>query len=66
VQFPKREEEFMLLDIEKARDGIAAGQSPFGAIIVRGGTVVAATPRWVRAHFGWNAACFVSSAQTFS
>lgn len=33
----------MLLAIEKAHDGIAAGQSPFGAIIVRDGTVVAAT-----------------------
>ena len=30
------EEEFMSLAIVRARDGIAAGQSPFGAIIVRG------------------------------
>jgi guanine deaminase len=43
VQFPKREEEFMLLAIDKARDGIAAGQSPFGAVIVRDGIVVAVT-----------------------
>jgi guanine deaminase len=40
---PKSEEEFMSLAIAKARDGIAAGQSPFGAIIVRGSEVVAAT-----------------------
>src|SRR5471030_2867064 len=33
----------MSLAIAKARDGIAAGQSPFGAIIVRGSEVVAAT-----------------------
>ena len=37
------EEKFMSLAIAKARDGIAAGQSPFGAIIVRGSEVVAAT-----------------------
>jgi tRNA(Arg) A34 adenosine deaminase TadA len=33
----------MTLAIEKAREGIAAGQSPFGAIIVRGTEVVAVT-----------------------
>ena len=33
----------MSMAIAEAREGIAAGQSPFGAIIVRGGTVVAAT-----------------------
>jgi tRNA(Arg) A34 adenosine deaminase TadA len=33
----------MSLAIAKAREGIAAGQSPFGAIIVRGDLVVAAT-----------------------
>ena len=43
VPEPKSEEEFMSLAIAKAREGIAAGQSPFGAIIVRGGEVVAAT-----------------------
>ena len=43
VSEPRSEEEFMALAIAKARDGIAAGQSPFGAIIVRGQDVVAAT-----------------------
>jgi tRNA(Arg) A34 adenosine deaminase TadA len=43
VQFLKHEEEFMLMAIAKAREGIAAGQSPFGAVIVQGGTLVAAT-----------------------
>lgn len=37
------ETDFMRLAIEKTREGIAAGQSPFGAVIVRGGAVVAAT-----------------------
>jgi tRNA(Arg) A34 adenosine deaminase TadA len=32
---------FMQLAIEKAREGIAAGQSPFGAVIVNGGHVLA-------------------------
>jgi guanine deaminase len=37
------EPELMRLAIDKAREGIAAGQSPFGAIVVdRGGDVVAA------------------------
>ena len=38
-----QEADLMNLAIEVARQGIAAGQSPFGAIIVRGGDVVAAT-----------------------
>jgi tRNA(Arg) A34 adenosine deaminase TadA len=33
----------MMLAIEKGREGIAQGQSPFGAVIVRGGVVVAAS-----------------------
>jgi tRNA(Arg) A34 adenosine deaminase TadA len=33
----------MMLAIAKAREGIAAGQSPFGAVIVRGPDVIAAT-----------------------
>ena len=37
------EEELMRLAIEKTREGIAAGQSPFGSIIVKGGEVVAST-----------------------
>jgi tRNA(Arg) A34 adenosine deaminase TadA len=37
------ESELMRLAIEKAREGIAAGQSPFGAVIVKDGAVVAAT-----------------------
>ena len=38
---PRSEPELMSLAIAKARDGIAAGQSPFGAIIVRGSELVA-------------------------
>lgn len=34
-------EDFMRLAIEEARTGIATGQSPFGAVIVRAGEVVA-------------------------
>ena len=37
------EEHFMRAAIEKAREGIAAGQSPFGSAIVRDGKIVAAT-----------------------
>jgi tRNA(Arg) A34 adenosine deaminase TadA len=37
------EAEYMRLAIRKAAEGIAAGQSPFGAVIVQGGEVVAAT-----------------------
>jgi tRNA(Arg) A34 adenosine deaminase TadA len=37
------EADFMRLAVEKTREGIAAGQSPFGSVIVRGGEVVAAT-----------------------
>src|SRR5438552_5461705 len=37
------EADFMRLAIEKTREGIAAGQSPFGSVIVHGGEVVAAT-----------------------
>jgi guanine deaminase len=37
------ENDFMRLAIRKAQDGIAAGQSPFGSVIVQGGNVVAAT-----------------------
>jgi guanine deaminase len=35
--------DFMRLAIEKTREGIASGQSPFGSAIVRGGEVVAVT-----------------------
>jgi tRNA(Arg) A34 adenosine deaminase TadA len=35
--------DFMRLAIEKTREGIDAGQSPFGSAIVRGGEVVAVT-----------------------
>lgn len=35
--------ELMQLAIDKTREGIALGQSPFGSIIVREGAVVAAT-----------------------
>ncbi|MFI5460437.1 MAG: nucleoside deaminase [Isosphaerales bacterium] len=37
------DQHFMSAAIAKAREGIASGQSPFGAVIVRGGAVVAAT-----------------------
>ena len=37
------EADFMKLAIVKTEEGIAAGQSPFGAVIVRDGSVVAAT-----------------------
>jgi tRNA(Arg) A34 adenosine deaminase TadA len=36
------EESYMRLAIEKAREGIAAGQAPFGAVLVSGGQVVSA------------------------
>ena len=36
------DDRYMRLAIEKAKEGIAAGQSPFGAVIVRDGTVVVA------------------------
>ena len=39
----RSEQELMALAIAKARTGIAAGQSPFGAIIERSAAVVAAT-----------------------
>ena len=35
--------DFMRLAIEKTREGIASGQSPFGAAIVRGNEIVAVT-----------------------
>jgi guanine deaminase len=35
--------EYMRLAIQKAQEGIAAGQSPFGAVIIKGDKVVAAT-----------------------
>jgi tRNA(Arg) A34 adenosine deaminase TadA len=38
-----RDREFMKLAIAKADEGIAAGQTPFGAVIVRGDSVVCAT-----------------------
>ncbi|HEV3447991.1 MAG TPA: nucleoside deaminase [Gemmataceae bacterium] len=37
------EEELMWLAIRKAQEGMAAGQSPFGAALVRSGQVVAVT-----------------------
>ncbi|HEY7119195.1 MAG TPA: nucleoside deaminase [Tepidisphaeraceae bacterium] len=35
------DERFMRMAIEKAREGMAAGQSPFGACIVQSGSVIA-------------------------
>ncbi len=37
------EPELMKLAIEKTREGISAGQSPFGAVLVKDGVVVAVT-----------------------
>jgi len=37
------DEKFMKIAIAKAQEGIAQGQAPFGAVIVLGGEVVAAT-----------------------
>jgi tRNA(Arg) A34 adenosine deaminase TadA len=37
------DQDFMRLAIRTAQEGIAAGQSPFGSVIVRAGEVVAAT-----------------------
>jgi tRNA(Arg) A34 adenosine deaminase TadA len=37
------DEDFMRVAIRAAREGIAAGQSPFGSAIVRDGAVIAAT-----------------------
>jgi tRNA(Arg) A34 adenosine deaminase TadA len=37
------DESYMRLAIQKTREGIAAGQSPFGSVIVQGGQVIAAT-----------------------
>jgi len=37
------EPDWMRLAIAKTREGIAAGQTPFGSVLVRGGQVVAAT-----------------------
>lgn len=37
------ESDYMRLAIAKTREGIAAGQSPFGSVIVQGGQVVAVT-----------------------
>jgi tRNA(Arg) A34 adenosine deaminase TadA len=37
------EQDFMWLAIRKTQEGIAAGQSPFGSVIVQGDKVVAAT-----------------------
>src|SRR5512146_1884966 len=38
----RTDEEYMRLAIEKTRAGIAAGQTPFGAVIVRQGEVIIA------------------------
>jgi guanine deaminase len=36
------DEDLMRLAVARAREGIAAGQMPFGAVVVRGGAVLAA------------------------
>lgn len=45
------ESDFMRLAIEKAREGIAAGQAPFGAVIVNGEHVLAAAHNSVWSDF---------------
>jgi len=37
----KQDEKFMRMAIEKAREGVKKGQTPFGACIVKGGRVIA-------------------------
>lgn len=37
------DEDFMRLAIQKTQEGIAAGQTPFGSVIIKDGRVVAAT-----------------------
>jgi tRNA(Arg) A34 adenosine deaminase TadA len=60
----------MKMAIAKTREGIAAGQSPFGAVIVRDGAVVAATHNTVwktcdpTAHAEVN--CIRSAAQALA
>ena len=44
----RSEANFMKLAIERAREGIASGQSPFGTVIVRDGLVVASAHNTVR------------------
>jgi tRNA(Arg) A34 adenosine deaminase TadA len=48
VQLTPDERDFMRLAIAKAEEGIAAGQLPFGAVIVRAGAIVAATHNTVQ------------------
>lgn len=43
--------DYMRLAIDRARVGIQAGQSPFGAVIIRDDKVVAATHNTVRSSF---------------
>ena len=65
---PMTEVELMKLAIEKTREGIASGQSPFGSIIVKDGEVVASTHNTVwrdtdpTAHAEVN--CLRSAAKT--
>src|SRR5437764_2713169 len=42
-ELPMTAEDFTRLAIQKTREGIAAGQSPFGSVIVKNGEVVAVT-----------------------
>jgi tRNA(Arg) A34 adenosine deaminase TadA len=47
-QVVRDEQDLMRLAIQRARQGIAAGQSPFGSVLAREGIVVAATHNTVR------------------
>jgi tRNA(Arg) A34 adenosine deaminase TadA len=70
VQFSNNDYDFMNKAIAKTLEGIAAGQSPFGAVIVRDGEVVAATHNTVwktcdpTAHAEVN--CIRSAAQALA
>ncbi|MGF1633737.1 MAG: nucleoside deaminase [Phycisphaerae bacterium] len=45
---PSDDETYMRLALERCREGVLAGQSPFGAVIVRDGQILAATHNRVR------------------
>ena len=63
------DEQYMQLAIQKAREGIAAGQSPFGAVVIRDAQVVAAAHNTVwrdsdpTAHAG-RSASFVANCSS--
>ncbi len=56
----------MRVAIQKAREGIAAGQSPFGAVIIRSSTVVAAAHNTVWRDFDPSAHAEVNAIRSAS